>query len=430
MKRLADGGYGGVFRALGARGLTFPVGAIATLVTTSLTISAIGGDAYGTLSVISTLSTLLVFADLGFGAGIINQIAAGNPEKSRAIASTAFRALWVPAAIICAIGLAGASLFSWSRLLGLAGLDAELLDWATAGCLAAFALSIPFGIGQRILVGLGKNDLAVLLGISASLFAVSYTLVLVLTSAPAVLFALALPLGGLIANVISFAVGAKLLGLRLKSLLRKDAGGALATLFSQGLPMLVVMIALPIMFSSHRIILAKQGSASEVAMYSLSMQFYTPIWSFISIAGTALWPIFAGRRARGESSSLMAPSAIFGGLGAFAGLGIVALGGPVGAIVSHQQIQLTLGILLSVACLLFIQALQQVPGMFLTDRRGLWFQAACVALAAPVSLGASWALTPQFGAPTPLLVTAICVLFFQYVPGLLRARPKRARRTM
>ncbi|WP_081318182.1 oligosaccharide flippase family protein [Microbacterium testaceum] len=422
MNRVASGGYGGVFRALGARGLTFPIGAVATLATTSLTIAAIGGENYGTLSVISTLSTLLVFADLGFGAGIINQIAVGDVRKSRAITSTAFRVLWAPALLICILGTLGTSLFSWANLLGLSGLDAHLLDWATAGCLFAFALSIPFGIGQRILVGLGKNDLAVLLGVSSSLFAVGYTACLVWWSAPPILFAMALPLGGLLANVLSFSVGARFLGLSIRDMRASRASGAMSNLFSQGLPMLVIMIALPIMFSTHRIILAKQGSATEVAMYSLAMQFYTPIWSFISIAGTALWPIFAGRRARGESSSLMAPSLIFGGLGAFAGLGVVLLGRPVGALVSHQQILLTGAVVAAVAALLLVQAVQQVPGMFLTDRHGLWFQALCVGLAAPASLALSWMLTPHFGAPTPLLVTAACVLLFQYIPGLFKAR--------
>jgi hypothetical protein len=111
---------------------------------------------------------------------------------------------------------------------------------------------------------------------------------------------------------------------------------------------------------------------------------------------------------------------ILGLLAAAFALFLSCFGSWMGNIVSQGAIVLGSDVLVAAAVLLFVQGLQQVPGMFLTDTAGLWFQAICIVFLSIWTIGVGWLTAPSLGAVGPLLATASGVVLFQLIPGAMR----------
>src|SRR5690606_29564784 len=129
------------------------------IVTSRLIVTNFGVDAYAQYGLLTTLSSLLPFADLGLAAVVINAVAQSkdprrDPYVARAIAS-AIRILLLSGVII---GLVAVALYFsglWRTLLG-PSLTPGAGELAAALCMVTFGFAVPLTVGQRILVGLGK----------------------------------------------------------------------------------------------------------------------------------------------------------------------------------------------------------------------------------------------------------------------------------
>lgn len=413
---------GPIGKSLLTRLLVFPVTAAAALLTTSIVVQTAGGVKFGTIALISTLVQLVPFADLGLGAAVINEISATSDIQRRmAVFHSAVRNLFIPMVVVVAVGPAGVFFFSWARVLGIDGESAHGVDVTTALVVAVFGLSIPLGLGQRVLIGLGKNHVGVSIAIVTSLSTLGLTWLLSLTTLDPIFLA-ACPA----AAAVLGAATAYFLAWRL---LRSSSGPSkeyrtirVRGLFRQAAPMVVIMIGIPVAFQTHRILLSLRSDPLELSEYSLAMQFYFPLWSFITVASTSLWPIFSRGRSDGnnQTKSVLQSIVILALLGGLFAVLLFVFGGLLGSIVSNQAISLEQSVLLAAAALLFVQSLQQVPGMFLTDTSGLWFQALCVLFLAIWTIGLGWWITPSLGAVGPLLATTTGVVAFQLVPGAAR----------
>lgn len=413
---------GPVSKSLITRLLVFPITAAAALLTTSIVVKTAGGVEYGTIALISTLVQLVPFADLGLGAAVINEISATTDARRRlAVFRSAVRKLFLPMAVVVIVAPAGATFFSWAKLLGIDAESVHSVNVTTSLVIAIFGLSIPLGLGQRALVGLGKNHVSVAVAIVTSLGTLALTWTLSQTQLDSIFLAVCPAIASLAGAATAYALAQRLL--------RRDSADSreykalkIRGLFRQATPMVVIMIGIPVAFQTHRILLSLRSTPFELSEYSLTMQFYFPMWSFITVAATTLWPIFSRGRSLGENQAkrLLQSLAILACLGGMFALLLAAFGNPIGSIVSNHQISIGPSVLLAAALLLFVQSIQQVPGMFLTDTSGLWFQALCIVFLAIWTLGFGWWATPLLGAMGPLLATASGVVVFQLVPGTVR----------
>ena len=73
------------------------------------------------------------------------------------------------------------------------------------------------------------------------------------------------------------------------------------------------------------------------------------------------------------------------------------------------------------------QALKYPLGMYMTDARGLRFQAYMILAMVPVNLGLSIVLAGSLGAAGPVIGSLVGVVLFQYVANLLYVRRRAAR---
>ena len=417
-----------VLRSLGAsttaRLVTFPVSAVATLATTSISISYTGAANYAVISVVATLAQLLPFSDLGIGAGVINAVAttSDDPLRRRSAIASALRILMTSALVLCLVGIAGATLFSWHAVLGVQVTTLENYDWATAIALVLLAVSIPLGIGQRILIGLMRNPIAVLVAAIVSVASLGITVLVAVAHLQPELLVLGPAVGQALSALVTFFIALRLAHYPLRAtFLHREYH--LPGLLRQGAWYLLASLMVAATLQSGRIVLATRASLGELAGFALTMQFYLPLWSFFVAAGTALWPVFSARRHSGQAgrgAGVWSMAALFAGGGVIALAGLVVVGPGLAALLSRGTVHISLLALVCCGLLIVIQAVQLVLGVYLTTPDDFRFQALWSIPMALCAVGGAWALGPALGAAAPFLSAAVGMFCFSVVPCFLR----------
>lgn len=423
-----------VRRALAGSGVRLagiPVVAGLGLYNTSLIVGETGSVGYGVVNTIATLGALLPFADLGIGGSVTTAVALRHQDgtdgglrvQQRIVA--AYRALLLVAAAICAFSVAIGVLNLWDDILGQ---TFSLVEQSVISlCLIIFAIGIPCGLGARMLVGLGRNTLAVAIGMTSSLFTLATTVSLTLFDVTDMAFALSGFAGGLIANSIATAVALKLIrqdGVRIPFPLKRGYNFTHDRLLAGSGWLFVVTIGLPLGLETGRIVLSHVSSLNELSEFALMSQIYVLTWSVISTSAGALWTIFAQAREDAEGSykvwRLMV--AIFGIGGLAAGLLLWQAGPWFGSVISGGRIDVGQGTAAAFAGLLLAQSLHLPAGSLLTRPKELRYQAMCIVLMAIVSLSLGISMAPTYGSMAIAVGAATGVFIGQFIPDLFFVR--------
>jgi O-antigen/teichoic acid export membrane protein len=244
--------------------------------------------------------------------------------------------------------------------------------------------------------------------------------------APPLAYALAMPVGALFA-----AACCAFRGWRLVRDVVADLGRQLlrprrfpgTKIAGTAAPMFVIMLGLPIALQSDRIVIAHRLDPSSLSNYSYAVQLYTPLWSLVSVAALALWPVFASPQhaCEGLRRSWLTGLSILGSAGLVIAVGYLLLAGVVISWMSGGAATPSFFLLFAFAMLLLVQSVHVTTGILLISPRQLKFQALCVALLVVTNLPMSWALAPPLGAAGPVVASALTVAACQLVPGLLMA---------
>lgn len=414
------------------------VSGILGLITTRLIIQHFGTDDYAQYGLLTSLPSLLPFADLGMAAVVINAVAGSNDPKQdqlvRRSIMTALRILIVAGLILILVsGLI--TWFDWWPVLLGAGVQGDEGNLAAFLCLAVFGLALPFSVGARVLVGLKRA--------STQVAAQSVVSPLILLSV-GLAVTLSLPVGGYLAVISAVASGiASLFCLILAArALRPQISRAIRDVprirsvkgvpaLGLAWPMLAQMVALPIAMQTDRILLSHLTRGDELAQYNLAMQLFGLVLQTIAAAGVALWPFFAKARADGAIVSPMKSVMWFLG-GGLAVAGALAVVSPwITGFVSAGKIQLDVWLLVGFVVFVAMQSAKYPLGMYMTDARGLRFQVLPIVIMVPLNLGLSWLLIGVLGAAGPIIGSAIAVALCQVVPNFWYVtRDLRARRVL
>lgn len=427
-----------VARSAGARLLVLPVSAVLGLVVTRLVISSYGPAAFAQYGLLVGLALLLPFADLGLSASLMNVVAespdpATDPQV-RGVLVTAVRLLVGSAVALVAVTVTITVAGWWPSLLGrglLPGSGSGSAGW----CLALIAVGVPLGIGQRVLTGLGRNHVSVIvLGLQTPLVLVALLVMIgtgrgdggyVAVLAYAATTALSVVLTLLAARSIHPAIGT---ALRAAVRVRSVHG---ARVFATAWPMLVQMVVFPIAMQTDRVILSHVSDLTNLARYNLASQMFTPVWQVVSSAGVALWPIFARQRAAGPGAGGPGPTRVAGwfGAGAAAVCVVISLCSPwLAELASGGAVRLPPALVVSFSLFMVVQAAKYPLGMYLTDVSGLRFQALMMVVMLPVNFGLSWWLGAHIGAVGPVIGSIVGVVLCQVVGPWWWIRTRRPRR--
>ncbi len=425
-----------VLRSVGARLVVLPVSAGLGLLTTRIVLTGFGPDVYAQYGLLVGLGALLPFTDLGLSAAVVNSVGgSANPGSDpvvRGVLVSTIRVLVVSAVVVLGVDVGITATGSWERLLGEALVPGSG-SLAAAGCLAAIALALPLSFGQRVLTGIGRHHVVVLLlgaqtpivlgvvllaraaGRDGGLLAVvPYLTVLVLTAAATVVAA----------RAVHPAIGR---ALRDAPRLRSRPGEPVMHL---AWPMLVQLIVVPLAMQTDRVVLSHVDGGVAVAEYNLAAQLYLPVWQLVNAGGLALWPIFARSRAGGaaDQDRPVRLALAFGACAAVTCAAITVVAPWVVTFASDGELTLPFGLRCAFAVLMVVQAAKYPLGIFLTDAAGLRFQAAMIVLMAPVNLAVSVAASTRLGAAGPVLGSIVGVVVFELGANAWYVRRRRRRR--
>jgi O-antigen/teichoic acid export membrane protein len=428
-----------VGRSAGVRVLVLALSAVLGIVSTRLIIDNFGQAAYAQYGLLVALGALLPFADLGVSAAVMNAVAgAERPDidpRVRSVLTTAVRVLFASMLVLLLVAVAFTAAGVWPVLLG-DGLIPRSGPVTAGLCLAAIAISMPAGLGQRILTGLGSNHVSIaILGLQAPIvLLVLLALVAFGTGGGSYIAVLPYAVAFLLSVVATVRATRKIRPAAAQAFL--DAPRLRAVPGGQVLdvawPMLLMTIALPLAMQTDRIILSHVSDVENLSKYNLASQMYTPVWQVVSAAGIALWPIFARARARSnEDEPAMSPMPMSLAFGAAAALACVAisLAAPwLSARASGGTIHLDLRLVLAFSILMVLQATKYPLGMYMTDARGLRYQAAMVVVMLPLNVGLSWVLGIHLGAPGPVIGSVVGVLLCQVLANWAYVRRELRRR--
>lgn len=420
---------GPLYRVLGT-----PVVAVLGLANTAVIVRETGAAVFGLVSLVATVTLLFPFADLGIGATVMTAAAQlrGAVEESRAadVIRRSYHVLFGVAAAITVVALAVMAADKWTVLTGFASGPSD--RWAITAAAGVFALSIPAGLGVRILVGMDRVPLASLIQMSNAIFALAITGVLYLLGAPGIWYVLS-GLGGLlIGQLVGTALALRLCGLGWSAF--TAAKGTTPGLLRGTLWLFLMGVGVPVGMQAGRVLLAHFSTPVQLSEYALMAQLYAAGWVAFNTAGFAFWPIFVKRRGAVAATLQIwsRMTAVFAATAFAAGAVLAAAGPPVARILSGGTITVSSALAMAFAVLLVAQCSYLATNMLLTRPEEARLQALWALLMAVLSVGIGAVGATRLGAVGVVYATAAAVLIAQVVPALLwvprlvRRRPEAA----
>ncbi len=418
---------GTAFRIVGT-----PLVALIGLVNTAMIVRQTGEAVFGVVSLITTLSLLIPFADLGIGAVVTS--ACSRPGRltddgvALATVQRGVRMLSAVAAGLILVSVAVMATDSWHLLIGTDTGSADRIAITVAVCL--IALGIPAGIGIRIIIGLNMNPVAVLMTIANAAFTLLLTMTLKTTGAAGIWYAISGAGGVLAGNCVATIFALRVSGIGWAAVARPSAEYSRRKVLHGSLWMFVLSIGLPLGLQSHRLVLSHVSTPQELSRYALTAQIFGVVWMVFDTAGMALWPVFVKRRtATIASTQLWLRSvAVFGFSSAVAGVGIVAFAPWATSVLSGGQIVAPRALAVAFAIMLFVECVHLPGGVMLTMPREARWQSFCITVMGVTAVllgiwwGARWGAAGVVAAAAVAMVLAQVLPDFVWIPRMLRAR--------
>lgn len=421
--RLAPGERRALLAAPVYRVLGTPVVALLGLVNTGIIVRETGEAVFGLVSLVATITLLFPFADLGIGATVLNSSAqlSGPHADSKAanVIRRGYRVLFVVAGGVMVLALMVMALDGWTVLLGFSSGPAD--RWAITVAACVFALTIPAGLGVRILIGIDRNPLATVVLMSCPAFGLAATLLLYVVDVDGIWYVVSSLTGLLIGLTLGTVLALRLSGLGWTAFAPVAAREDGSRLLSGSGWLFIVGVGLPVGLQTGRVLLAHLSTPSELSDYALMAQLYAVGWSVLSTAGLALWPVFVKRRTAPAQTLRLwwQVTAGFAAAAAVAGLAIALLGPWAAGVLSGGELDVTSALASAFAVLLMVQAVYLPTTVLLTRsseaRRQAWWTVAMAIL----SVGLGCLVADRFGAVGVVWAAVVGILAAQVLPALL-----------
>jgi O-antigen/teichoic acid export membrane protein len=287
--------------AIGARGVALLV----SLISVPLLIGFLGVERYGILVAATSLTSMLVFADFGLANGLLNLVSEANGRDDREAArrgvSSAFVMLTSIAVILGVLFLALLPAIPLADLFNVTDQAAQSEVTATVAVLvAAFFVSLPFALGDRVRLAFQESFVTSFFGMAAAGVSLGTLLWAIGAGAslPVVALALSVP------YVIAVALNNLLLFVRDRPWLsprpRLASRDTIRRLAQLGFLFVVLQLAYAVAFQSDVLVAATVIGPDAAATYSVTLKVFLVVPTLISIYFSTLWPAYTEAMARGD----------------------------------------------------------------------------------------------------------------------------------
>lgn len=418
---------GALYRILGT-----PVVAVLGLVNTAIVVRETGEAVFGLVSLVATVTLLFPFADLGIGATVISAAAMlGGRRRDEAVdvIRRGYRVLLGVAGALILLALGVMALDGWKVIVGFASGPQD--RWAITAAACLFALTIPAGLGPRMLVGIDRNPLATLVLMSCPVFALGLNVVLYAIGADGIWYAVSALGGLLIGQTVGTVLALRLSGLGRSVFAPVSSARSGTHLLAGSLWLFLVGVGVPIGSQGGRVLLAHLSTPEQLSRYALMAQIYAIGWQVLSTAALAYWPVFVKRRDATQVTLRMwwQLTAALGAAGVVGALCLTLLGPWAAGVLSGGEIRVSAWLAVGFGAVLVGQALHLPASVLLTRPNEARWQALWAVAMAVISLALGCVVVVQFGAVGVVFASALAIFVAQvgpdllWVPRLVRRRP-------
>lgn len=276
-----------------------------SLISVPLTLHYLGPEQYGIWMVLSSLTVMLSFADMGMGNGILNAVASAHGKDDRGAIREVVSSGYAVLALIAALIITAFALcyphVSWYRLFNASTLEARAeAGPALAVFIVCFALAIPVGVVQRVQIGLQQSFLNSLWQALGSILALAAVLVTIYLRGSLPVLVLALVGTPLLGGLLNTAVFFRNSGRDVRPFLGGVQRTVIISVARVGGMFFLVQFVGSVAFGADTLIIAQVAGASTVAEYAVPERMFALISMVVALAMAPLWPAYAEAVARGD----------------------------------------------------------------------------------------------------------------------------------
>jgi len=284
----------------GARAISL----LAALISVPLTFRYLGPERYGIWMVLISIISVMGFADLGIGNGLINTISEAYGKDDHALAkehlTSAFVMLLSVAVVLAVAGVVVYPFVPWLRLFNVS-------TWSVAveGARAFlvlyswFVISIPLGVVARVQAGLQQGYLPQIIGAFGSISTLLALLVVIALHGNLAWLVFASTFGAVVGTLVNGWLLFREHPWLVPSLhaFRQDSAKKVLRL---GLMFFVLQCAVAVGYTSDNIVIAQILGAAAVASYAVPQKLFSFVGMLVGMGITPLWPAYGEALARGD----------------------------------------------------------------------------------------------------------------------------------
>jgi O-antigen/teichoic acid export membrane protein len=276
------------------------------LVSVPLTLGYLGQERYGMWVTILSLFSMLGFADLGMGNGLLSTVAEANGQddipKIRSLISSAFFMLVLVGGTTLSAVLLAYPLISWSHIFNVkSSIAAAEAGPAALVVIVCFLVALPFSVVQKVQIAFQEGFASSMWQMAAVV--TGFLLMLTAISIRGSVVTLALGVSG--ANVLWTIANWSIYFLRTRPNLRPRLTSrnreVTSMLVNSGAMFTIVQLCVLLGSASDSLIVAHVAGMSEVATFSIVQRMFgVTATAYVFI--TPMWPAIGEALARGETS--------------------------------------------------------------------------------------------------------------------------------
>jgi O-antigen/teichoic acid export membrane protein len=280
------------------------IGALTLLVSVPLTLSYLGPERYGLWMVLISIISVMGFADLGIGNGLMNAVSEANGKDDRALAreyvTSAFFLMLGLAAFFAVAGAVSYPFLPWPRLFNVkSGAVAAEGGRAFLVLYCWFVVNLPLGVVTRAQAGLQRGYSSQLVGAFGNIVSLLALLLVIVSRGDLPWLVLASTFGGLTAIVLNGWILFREHPWLVPSW-QAYRGSSAHKILKLGLMFFVLQCAVAVGYTSDNIVIAQILGVAAVAVYAVPQKLFSFVSMLVSMGITPLWPAYGEAIARGD----------------------------------------------------------------------------------------------------------------------------------
>ena len=407
--------------AIAARGLLLA----ATVFAIPLSVGYLGVERYGIFVALTSLTAMLLFADLGLGNGLMNVIsdALGRNDRStaqRSVSSATFMLIGV-AILLVAIAILIYPLVDWSALFGASTPEtAAEVGPAAAVLIGLYLIGLPLGMSERVRLGFQEgfiNSIFAMIGTIASIGGLVLA-ILLQASLPWLVVAVVLP------PVAALAVNTVKLFLRDRPWLAPRwnlaSRAMVLRLAHVGFLFFALQVAVVVAFQSDVLVAAAVLGPDAAATYAVTLRMFMLVPSLVGLVLLALWPAYTEAIARGDTSWVrhtLRRSVIAASAASLASSALLVVAGPaLIGLLTGDRIHPPFALLIGAAIWAVVNATFNAVTVLFNAASIITFQVITASVMACGSIALSIALANTVGLPGVVWGTLIAYITLSAIP--------------